>query len=67
LNAFHLSIVLANGLPETEKKQESGISINDEGLDQRESSVGKVKRFVSPQYLVEPQYTEGTFEESRAA
>jgi hypothetical protein len=28
--------------------------------------VGKVKRFIWPQYLVEPQWTEGAFEDSRA-
>jgi hypothetical protein len=62
---FICQIVLANGLPETGKNKNFGFYINNEGLDQWESSVGKVKRFGWPQYLVEPQYTEGNFEDSR--
>jgi hypothetical protein len=43
---FICQIVLANGLPETGKNKNFGSSINNAGLDQRESSVGEVKRFV---------------------
>jgi hypothetical protein len=34
-------------------------SFNNRGLDEQERSM---KRFVWPQYLVEPQYVEGYFE-----
>ncbi len=42
-------------------------SFNNAGLDEWERRVGRVKRFVWPQYLVEPQYIAGYFEGSRTA
>jgi len=43
------------------------LSFNNVGLDYQERTVEKMKRPIRPQYLVEPQYIEGTFEESQKA
>ena len=42
------------------------LSFNNVGLDYQERTVEKTRRLVWPQYLVEPQYIEGYYEESQA-
>jgi len=56
--------VSASGLPTLEKIRNFESAFNNKGLDEAERRVGRVKRFTRPQYLVEPQWIEGPFEES---
>jgi hypothetical protein len=63
-----MQIVFANGLPTTGERPKAGIIliITRDYIDRREAW-RSLKRFVGPQYLVEPPYIEGTFEGPQAA